>query len=183
MKYGLLTTTSPLKMNAVKKIFPEYEWVGIKTETGCEQPYGKNQINHYNQRRIDDLLEFTGKKPLYDETPIISIESGICCVQKNYCAASGLVFDLNYYDTAQIVFIKGKSKIAVGAECVHIPQEFNDDLAEATRRGLNKVTFGQILQEKYGYNAKDWFKDVNCANTSRTEQLVKTLQEIRGYIN
>lgn len=174
MKYLFLTSKGSDKVAAVEERFPDRDLIAVKTDTYVEQPFGLNQTCYYCENRTSQLIGTLGVQILYDERPIISIESGIAVEPEDYW--DYIELDSQYYDIACVTVRIGRNSTTYWSDKVYIPKKYNHCLELACDRGFEKNTFGSVLQEKYGINAKSWQGELT--GVSRKDQLMTALNQI-----
>ena len=162
MKHLILTSTSKIKVDAVKEVFTSYEIIAIKTPTTVEQPFGVEQTKELSRGRI-----YYVEGLLSTKLPILSIESGIY-------ESGG-----NYYDFVYVI-LKGESgypwKYCDGGNLL-IPKEYQHYVTEAQDKGFATTTFGAVLNSYNPSIPKDNWQESLCG-ISRKDQIKQILEKV-----
>ena len=166
----LLTSTSPVKLQAFKNIFDCKPKDSI-TVDGCgnpEQPVGHLETLICCKRRIEHALSTINVRE-YDG--VISIENGIHKIGKECFDVVHII----YYDTNEHMYYHKSG--------CDFP--FENYLWEETQNKIDNVkttlgwsiTIGDVVAEKFGYNKKNWIKEYVALGKplDRVEQITNVM--------
>lgn len=163
MKHLILTSTSEVKVAAVKEVFPAFEIIAIKTPTEIEQPFGHEQALYCARRRVNYVDNMLLSRPLTG-LPIMSIESGLVKTKHE-----------TYSDFVTVFVESTKGEGHYQSAFLPIPPEYTEYVEEAEAIGFLTITFGEVLNGYFPSIPKDNWQGHLCG-VSRKDQIKQVLK-------